>query len=600
MYICTITLTKQNYPTCGVFETKVTHTWNDQSQLTFTNERLTITMNTQQLPYRDWIPLLTNAIVQVKAIFFNTIGPETFLGLRLYKNQEFFSQDYSTSSIRFLRHEATLLNILKNCDTFIEPIERKRYKVEMQTDDVIPLHDNIGLSLMPPKITTRKANKLTGFANPIVVAHRHANRCNTTLSMAMHDLPRNGKVCILSRSPKEWLDECIKMNLMATEVTESISYEDYTHAVVYVISYDSMPFQFLDYDHVMESFKEMIKVVMVSTPTDDQVRRFLRDRFHTKFRSSLLPLFVHWSSLVLDNVDTHYRDIFEYENIFYTQVTEDIVPRLPAFEDLEERWSMTPQQVRMLMPQWMKYIHFLEVPKYITRRIKFRIEKVKFTTSEQRLFDLFGSMRNIYPNVPMCHSLLRLGAVPMPVERMRTVFRLIQEQQLPTVASILQENPKYVPVDKALQDLGQETSCLVCFDKCESYSLSVCGHTFCKDCSLQLFSSINKHIQQTTACPYCRETLHAGDVFLMVPDAPVIDIVPAKQSIIDQNKSYTVYTGGDITDDKLILTELLTDFKDISNKFIDYVATTGKPLKVVFITTIQEKWVEKFMAFMNL
>ena len=610
MYICTLrSFTDQGMPTCGVLETKVSHAWNDTSLLTFSTDNSNVAIQANQLSYRLWIPLLTNSIFQVKAIFFNTICPETFLGIRLYKNHDFFTHELSTSSIRFLRHEATLLHILEDSDTFIEPLEKpnKRLKTsEIHCDDTIAFHGFMSLSLMPPKLTTQKPKSLSAHIDPVIIAHRFANRCNLALSIALQDIARTGKVCIVTKDPQQWLDTCLKMNILAIEVTESISYQDYTNFTAYILPYDTIPFQMLDHTTIIESFQEMIKMIMISTPTLDQTRRFLQERFHSKFRSSLLPTLVHWTSLIMDDIpDAELKANFEYDNIVYTQITDDLVPRYPSFQKLQDYWNISPKHIRMLMPQWMKYIHCLEIPKYITRRIKFRIEKVKYTLAEQRLFDLYGSVRSIYPEVPLSHSLLRLGTIPLNKDRAKSLLENIHEHHLGSIASLVNSLvPKYIPVERALDEIQQSTvSCLVCFEECTQYMLTLCGHTYCKDCSIQLFNTISKHIHQTVACAYCRESLHVGDVFYIAPDAPTIDVVPAKQAVLDQNKMYTLYDAysvGEITSDKIIMTDMDSDFQWVSNKFIQYVTKYAKPLKIIFVTTAQEKWVDKFMAFMNI
>ena len=76
-------------------------------------------------------------------------------------------------------------------------------------------------------------------------------------------------------------------------------------------------------------------------------------------------------------------------------------------------------------------------------------------------------------------------------------------------------------------------SCMICFEAVgPKYSISICGHTFCKDCSKMHFSS-EWLLLKPKDCAACRVPLLSGDVFFIDEDSKLVPTISSKQLSID-------------------------------------------------------------------
>jgi hypothetical protein len=176
----------------------------------------------------------------------------------------------------------------------------------------------------------------------------------------------------------------------------------------------------------------------------------------------------------------------------------------------------------------------VQVPKNILRKIRILGHLVKNGPIEERIGRMF--LKSVCP-VGMNDSLQRFSGKSMPKA---TAKGLIERHfgrtlvSLATFSEPSQPNESAISSKFVLQSLDEHKTCAVCFDAIDdtvfTYTYTICGHVYCKDCVKQLFYT-EWNQGKSKECGQCRHLLSLGDAFAIQPDdKPFVPSVSAMES----------------------------------------------------------------------
>jgi hypothetical protein len=219
---------------------------------------------------------------------------------------------------------------------------------------------------------------------------------------------------------------------------------------------------------------------------------------------------------------------------------------------------------------------------------------VRPTLSESRL----ASFEDV--PFPKDDALLRLAPITLDKIQLKTVFEKAYKTRSISFASLLGK-AFHGSVHFALESIDKESPCCICHEMpAEQRTITLCGHTYCHDCSLHVFAESIRNPQKVSECPYCREWLTCGDIFTIGAPAKTLcfcskqlGIVP-KTTIIDEEGllgSKDLF----VPSEKYSIVSVL-DVDTLVQKILEH-ATSVPSIKVVLLCSPKDSYVEEFLSY---
>ena len=525
MYICSILPQNGIYKTHKtnlLFETTATWAWNssvltenftidDEWILTFRGADSTVLgslMSTHIRPlFGDVMLLLQSALVIPKFVFHKRISIETLQYIRLFTKDEVPTD---ISSVKFIKNEISLLRILKHA--FIEPMQFANKKLKV--------YDLIGSSkvyISPTNSICLKDLQINAAGHfvktkafPLIVAHKNANRVHTCMSIASNTIPRNWSVLVITDEPDVWLKKC-QLAYATTLVDTIISDTDLSSFNVFILAKQNVEQVLNTAAATVASFSDALQIVVGTKPSNEQVLRFLNGHFCQRFSKHTKPLSLHtWTTVIFDDMVP--STDFKGENIIATTLSSKMKLESPSIQQLSKIYDLSVSDINILYSPLVRCIQYVEIPKALLRKVKLRVDTVKYTVAESRLH----AMQTI-KEIPydLRHSLRRLSQFIWTVQILDELIRDIFDTNKESLAKLLVPSATFTAQkDHVIQALhNHDAECCICFDKCtEQRIMTLCGHSFCKDCSVQTFHPL-RDATATIDCPYCRMKVSVGDLF---------------------------------------------------------------------------------------
>jgi hypothetical protein len=261
------------------------------------------------------------------------------------------------------------------------------------------------------------------------------------------------------------------------------------------------------------------------------------------------------------------------------------------------------------------------------RKIKIRCEHIRSTVGENRLQVLESKFTGAFLTRNRAHLLYRLSPLVYTPELFLQL--LGQMHNMPSIHDVLERKNIVANLEHCLHEYSlDDRACGVCFDPCTGQrTLTLCGHTFCSECSIQLFADAIRDVTKYTSCPYCRMPLHAADIFTLqcnsgsstianIPAALSEFPKPVKLQILQKltKVSCVIDTLGQIKGPTsttemcpsglekihIVIVSLQKDqINEISNWLIQLASRPRSSVKVTLLASSSDTWAEKLMSLLK-
>lgn len=652
-YLCSIApLNCVRMPVNNLLETQISFSWQssavavdnntfhatiqDEWTTTYKYENTSFTCNSSNLKFYEWIPLLLNQIVAIKPVFLGSLKAENLYCIRLYaiehnitttSNGTTNPQDYS--SVKMLQHESTLNKVLKRCLVFCEPIEKitkkwrnHHYMTDMFRAPLAPLSNGYSFNLDTYAIEKYDTTGPTSqkYFHPIIIAHEVANRHNLALQLAVQEDNKNYKILVITESPDIWKEKCFQHSMLAKCIGSNGIHKDHLETFnIYILNEKELISQQIQYKQMIESFESMMGTVMGQRPTENQIKRYMKNRFIQQFNVHLPPFLIDWTTVIYDNVNvSRWRTYLTSKYIVQTIIRNELLTEWPSFQTIAEAYSITAKEAQFMMSSWSRSIHFVEIPRFILRKIKIRCEHIRSSIGETRLQTLESKFTAAFLKCHRAHLLSRLSPF---VYSPQLFIKLLGDMcHLPSIHDILERKNSTANLEHCLQEYNvADRACGVCFDPCgKQRTLTICGHSFCSDCSIHLFADAIRDVTKSTSCPYCRTPLHAADIFTLSNESNALTEFPkpAKLQLLQKltKVSCVIDTLGQIKEPTgttetcpmtiekihIVIVSLQKDqINEISNWLIQLASRPRASLKVTLLAAASDTWAEKLMTLLK-
>jgi hypothetical protein len=184
-------------------------------------------------------------------------------------------------------------------------------------------------------------------------------------------------------------------------------------------------------------------------------------------------------------------------------------------------------------------VSIVPAPKALLKKFKIFPHLVKKNAIEERIDKIFAGHR-----FPMSHSDLiqRFSNKPLSlVSAKALVLRHFENLQssFGQYVTLQQTEESIISSAYALRafvgDMEISRKCTICYENVDlmpKYSITICGHIFCKECCKMHFNS-EWLLFKSKECPACRLPLLSGDAFFIEDDPKPVTGVSSKQLALD-------------------------------------------------------------------
>ncbi len=525
MYLCTLVPRNYRWMSGPYLETSVTSQWMnsivlggalvEEHALVFRAGSESLSMKSKDIPMeqRFWIPLLQSGLATLRPVFRHSLEWRNFHCIRVDL------QNVSDYSVKYLRAESVFTNVLTHCYAIIEGpstmhakysiFASKKRHVE-ETPDAVPIAFGGHLDLIHNTISERLPKVHTLDPIHIVSAHPSSAWQATALSLA-------GLVptLVITSNVDAW-----KQTPMAVVSETKLSRAQLKDNLVFVIDANQVPDILLDQEKEYDIFAKIIESTVNAEPNRTQIQRFLWNKFSQSYPYAKLSIAnISWPCVIEHDVD----DVLPFrgtEKHIVIAHQPHLRASWPSWKFVAECFAMSEHMVRATFPLWSQYVTALDVSRTLLRNIKVRIVVVKATLAEQRIETL---------KLPRTYLLRFTPAVFTPSQA-KEVFTLPSMAQRNSSTAVFTGSESYLH-----QQLETESPCCICFDMCTERTVSLCGHTFCKDCSMTVFQEAVRNPAAIVQCPYCRNDLSCGDFVSVSATAKPVSVKPSKEAHINNN-----------------------------------------------------------------
>lgn len=544
MYLCSLLPEGKSIGVGNCIETSVTGTWQgsiihesipfvqDDFVLVFKAGSDVVSMKASDMgAWRFWVPLLQSSFLVLRPVFLGKISKTTFHCIRLGLTE--MPLDYS---IKYFKHEAILSQILSRSCLYVEGpttlsikhtvfATKKKYIEDVY--DGVPLAFGSNIDFMLSFITERKPRTIS--LDPIQVVTGHALAAKRATAMNLIG-PQNA--LIITKTPEAYASyPGVVFNRFRISKADLETYH------CFVLDANCIRDVLIEQDKDLKCFAEILGIATNTSPSESQVRRFFWNFFWTSRESSTMSVAnVQWPVLLEDSVTTH--DTFFYTKKVHLLEHEDLLPRWPTFSEIASIYNeRDPQVFKAGFSIWSQFVTNLGLPKPLLRKIKLRLVHVRPTLAEQRLTTLHESLDPHdfhFLSDNKAHALLRLAPITLDKTQLLEVVTFAFQKKI-SFASLLHKTAFAGSESFLRTQILEDCPCCICREDSEQRTLSLCGHSFCQDCSIQVFGDSIRNAKKTTPCPYCREELACGDLFTLGPRAKSLCFCSKTLSLSKQN-----------------------------------------------------------------
>jgi hypothetical protein len=618
MYLCTlVSADAEAWEPSALIETPVTHAWHnsvifesEDAEIVVDEYTLHFKHNNDNVSFRSthlrkgwafWLPLLSSSLVCVRTVFKDRVSPSTLVAIRLGLNP---ATDVSVKSIKC---ECVLENVLKRCRLLYEGMATlhstkntmfagKRKHVD-EVPRIIALSADCGLDVLSGCLTTEPGYAINCKTVHVITGHPVSNTIVTAMQQAV--LP----CLVFTDRPEEY----------KTSSNTCITSSEFQAGSFFVIKTDRVETICRQRDREMEAMRELLTVVMNAQPSRMQIRRFMWHHFQKAYANARLSVAnVRWNTII---VDTQEKGFDLHNDIVHTKQIvikrhNGIKPMFPTFQEMTTVLQTGTREVCALMAVWSQYVTALEVPKSVLRKIKLRVQPVRPTIAEQRLARAFGRDTAHLSVSDHDHLLLRLTPALLNKADAESLFDHALSMPLSFAQMINGDSVFSASKAFVMTQIHAEHDCGVCHDSCgEQRTVTLCGHSFCRDCSVQLFGEIVRDCKLVTQCPYCRDSVSCGDMVTVCDKVKHVSIQGSKDMWIQSTmRGKTVVINElreaaqfpeQLGDKTTIVVAHTTDVLRLCNALLKYATQTASVKVILLQGSADEEWISKLKCMLS-
>jgi hypothetical protein len=562
---------------------------NEEFVFTFKAGAETVTFKTAEIPadWTFWIPLLHNSLVTVRPVFHHSISPKTFHCIRLDLHTEGLT-DYS---LKYFKHETMLSQVLSRVCVYQEgpatllskhSIFPTKKRVLDEVYDGLPLAYGSHVDFLIGCVSERIPKAVSLQPRHIISGHALANKVQL-----VYNLVGAQNALILTDRPDYFPGNHLVNRFRITK-------EDLQSNHIFVLEKRYLKDVLREQDRDLKSFAEILGLATNTTPSLSQVRRYLWNGFWHKHQSASISLAnVAWPVLIEDGpCDT---ESFTATKRIHLLEHECLRGRWPLLAEVSEIYQERHSEfLKTTFPIWSQFVTNLDIPKSLLRKIKTRVLHVRPTLSESR-FGLFEHMP-----FQKDHALLRLAPISVDKAQLKVLLQDAYATKSISFASLLGK-PFRGSQTFALETVEKEGPCSICQDvPMDQRIVTLCGHIFCHDCSLQVFADSIRSPLKPTECPYCREWLTCGDIFTIGHTAKTLcfcskklAIVPKTTVIDEEGLLGSIHEF--VASEKYTIVSL-RDVDSFVQKLLRH-AVTVPSIKVVLLSNPKDTYVDDFVSY---
>lgn len=552
MLLCTLlpfNVAAPDWNTTSTAEAAISVNWRN-GEIKFSHTSGTLTLLTETLRYQDFLSLLNLPAVKLTAVVQTAVGSGSGLpalieplAMRVHLQRDAMQALVAGGllcSRNFLALESILSTTLGSTPYCIEaPADNRRrrtvWDLTTRTIDITACEEvceGLYWSFHDRAFLTQRPSPRTLDIQPTVLV---SGACDywqegllQNLVSCMQGLGARrkhtltGSVLVVTERPQPWAAASTSLGLTYCAGDErGVPDSD---ASVITLTPAALAQQVVAQANLEDAVHQMIQQATSTVRSDVQVRRVI-EGLSRKFEHFSLPAgLLSFGLCVLDNV-VDLKALGAY----------DIAVQLPCARQLQVVHDSSatrpkaltkaqvlnvfgpaaggaryPHAIQALEPHYL----IMPLPKHITRRFKVYRHQVKNGLVEERLAKTF---KTIHCPLSYAEAIQRFSGRAVP----RDVLKRSLEHHFSRLTVSLgdfiagpQADATAISSDYVYRALdAPNKSCGICFEPVtDDYAFTVCGHTYCLECSTQHFV-VEFSQQKSKPCAHCRSLLCVGDVY---------------------------------------------------------------------------------------
>jgi hypothetical protein len=545
------------------------------------SESLSIKSKDIPIDQRFWIPLLQSGLAVLRPVFRQSLQWRNFHCIRVDL------QAVSDYSVKYLRSESVFSNVLSHCYAIVEGPATMHAKYSIfgskkrhieEVPDAVPIAFGGHVDLINNTVSERLPRVHTLDPIHIVSAHPSSAWHSSVLTLA-------GLVptLVITSNPGAWKQT--PMSLLGHAKLSRAQLKDH---LLFVVDVQDVPSIMLDQEKEFDIFSKIIGSTVNAEPNRTQIQRFLWNKFTQSYPHAKISVAnMTWPCVIEHDVD----DVLPFrgtEKHIVVLHHSNLRASWPSWKFVAECYATSEYMVRATFPVWSQYVTALDVSRTLLRNIKVRVVPVKQTLAEQRAESL---------HLPRSF-LLRLTPAVFPPEQAKLVFKIPSMAQYNSSVALFTGSESFLH-----QQIDKESPCCICFDSCTERTVSLCGHTFCKDCSITVFQDAVRNPAAIVQCPYCRNDLSCGDFVTVSSSAKPVVAKRSKEAHL--GNALVIDELGELGETRfspevcpLKASLVIVSLRDVT-AFVTALLSWKCVVKIVCLQSHQDLWVKELQELLQ-
>lgn len=560
MYLCTLTPFKESSPDFdGSVECAVAIHWR-YNEVKFTCSNVSTSIPVTSMKSSSWLNLCGSPFCRLSAVLRSDMVP---LGIRIHLVKDSIvnilgdkSQSLSQDHVQFHTFEANLESILGSHAYVVETFAKKKpFDATVHKNVEVPVGLKIteGLYWSFRDLTfTRECPEpfiVQTMRPTVLVSDCTEDWREQVLGLgpkkkpvvtATDLVPMHHATLVVTLEPEKWHSEsCLEFQSRGLPVC------DMAHTNLFTVHPNFVQSNITSAYNLFESIEYAMKSTTGQVHrTKSQVKRVICENLIQKFPSFVVPLnLVQFGCIVYDDIDlvghiTSY--LLESQALRYIQVCKSNLtkPKNLTRDQLVKCFTCrapfaVPHVDAILDSSFLT----IPVPKTILRKFRILGHLVKNGPVEDRIAKMFSQR---YSPVSENDSIQRFSGRAMPKDFAKSLIERHFQRTTVSLATFVETTSvSEAPISSAyvLRSLETAQQCCVCFETTESPTFTICGHTYCKDCSRQHFST-EWASGKSKECGQCRHLLSQGDTFVLGAFSEDKPFVPSVSSMMSSLQNF--------------------------------------------------------------
>jgi len=490
-------------------------------------------------------------IVGLLKVESETVRPRA---LRLFLDTNALKEAQSSNlcSLDFMDFESALADTLRSTKY---TIERKSKESIYETAEIF---DNLFWSFKSMDFVTVRGALIDFELRPSTLVFDGTKHWQETLMTQLHAQKRpNGRpkpafvsesfLCttstlIVSRDIQEWTDTCRKMGLDYHEVQPegipvTVLGQSGNGSTVLLCHPSTIEHHLIGAMALRTTIKNLVLQITEAKRSENQIRRFIVDNLARKIPSFVVPLeYIQVAVVIIDDLASMQlgrSGPLSRIGLKFQQVFKDPWNTKPKGLSYEQLKACTDIDLSILGSAVDATVNIIGAPKNVLKRFKIFPHLVKKNAIEERVDKIFVGLRAPLPPSELIQRFSGKAVTQsMAQELARNHFKVLQTsfgsfvlQQADDLSSTYTTN--------VLETADHK--CVICYDDVKNvakFSITICGHVFCKDCCKLHFNS-EWLLLKPKECPACRVPLLSGDAFFIEDDPKIVPTASSKQMALD-------------------------------------------------------------------